>query len=357
MRHPPAWLLVAVLVGALHAAAATPATIDTIAGGGTRTDAPAQEGVPATALSLRALTAMALDGDGHLYLWDDRHGLLRVDARSGTASTVLNEGALGDEQVSALAIDTAGLVYIALGTSSRVIRLEPATGRLIVIAGDGTPGFAGDGGPAVAARLQAPCRLVLDTRGGLLVVDREAHRIRRVDLATRTIETVAGTGRAGFRGDGGVASRADLDEPVDVAVDAAGNAWIAEYANNRVRRIDATTGVITTVAGNGTRTLGLDGAQATASAMTPIAVAIDPAGALVVADGLGNRVRRIDPATGTVTSIVGRVSLIGFGGDGGPATDAQLSLPKGIAYDRAGNLFVFDRLNSRIRKVVFAREP
>ncbi|MBC7552704.1 MAG: T9SS type A sorting domain-containing protein [Taibaiella sp.] len=167
----------------------------------------------------------------------------------------------------------------------------------------------------------------------------------------QTISTFAGTGTAAFSGDGGAAASANVNTPFGVAADVAGNVYIADYNNNRIRRVDP-SGTITTIAGNGSGTYSGDGGQATAAAIHgPRSVAIDPSGNIAFSDYLNNRIRKINMSTGIITTIVGVGGAPGFSGDGGPATAAQVAFPFGIAYDGAGNLYLADNQNCRVRKV------
>jgi sugar lactone lactonase YvrE len=192
---------------------------------------------------------------------------------------------------------------------------------------------------------------VADAAGNLLIVDTRNHGIRRVDAATGVITTVAGTGVQGFGGDGGPATAATLNFPQQVVADAAGNLFIAESGNNRVRRVDAATGVITTVAGTGDWGYGGDGGPAAAATLAwPTGVAVDATGNLLIAEYGNSRVRRVDAATGIITTVAG-TGIPGHGGDGGPATSATLDTPHAMAVDEAGNLYIADPHDNRVRKV------
>ena len=212
-------------------------------------------------------------------------------------------------------------------------------------------GYGGDGGPAASAALDSPAGVAADAAGNLFIADTGNHRVRRVDAATGVITTVAGTGTFGYAGDGGPATSAALAIPSAVAVDAAGNLFIADAGNSRVRRVDAATGVITTVAGTGAPGYGGDGGPATGAALndpsgwrwTPRATCSSPTRAT-------SRVRRVDAATGVITTVAG-TGAAGYGGDGGPATAAALNYPAGVAVDAAGNLFIADTYNHRVRRV------
>ncbi|RMG45824.1 MAG: serine/threonine protein kinase, partial [Acidobacteria bacterium] len=225
------------------------------------------------------------------------------------------------------------------------------------VAGTGEPGFSGDGGPATAARLMNPSALALDAEGNLYIADVGNNRIRRVDRATGIITTVAGSGARGFAGDGGPATAAAFNGLRGLAIGPSGDLFVADFFNQRVRRISA-DGTITTVAGNGTfnisseQQLGDGGPASQAVVRWPIDVAVDQAGNLYIAENASHRIRRVTP-DGIITTVVGSGSPLfgGFSGDGGPARQARLNLPSGIAVDGSGNLYISDAGNFRVRKV------
>jgi serine/threonine-protein kinase len=244
-------------------------------------------------------------------------------------------------------VDRAGDLYIADTSNNRVRRVD-ADGRIITVAGTGQNGFSGDNGPATQAQLYYPEDVAIDGAGNLYIADRTNNRIRRIGTDGRII-TIAGTGQNGFSGDNGPATQAQFDGPFGVAVDATGNLYIASPGNSRVRRVD-THGRIITVAGNGQAGFSGDNGPATQAQLdTPARVAVDPAGNLYIADSYNNRVRRVD-TNGRITTVAGN-GQAGFSGDNGPATQAQLSNPYGVAVDAAGNLYVADCDNNRIRRV------
>ena len=247
-----------------------------------------------------------------------------------------------------VAFDAAGNLFIADEGSHRIFKVD-TSGQLTVVAGIGIFGFSGDGGPATSASLASPVSVALDGAGNLFITDQGNQRIRRVDAATGIITTVAGNGFGGFSGDGGPATSASLTNPFDVALDGAGNLFIADFSNSRIRKVD-TSGIITTVAGNGGFTFSGDGGPATsASLRSPTGVALDGAGNLFIADGGNFRIRKVD-TSGIITTVAGNGSSE-FSGDGGPATSASLTNPFGVALDGTGNLFIADEGSNRIRKV------
>jgi sugar lactone lactonase YvrE len=245
-------------------------------------------------------------------------------------------------------MDTAGNVYVADTSNQMVFKISPA-GVLTIVAGNGVTGFSGDGGPATMASLNAPNGPVVDPAGNVYFADRSNHRIRRVDTAG-VISTVAGSGTASFSGDGGPATAASLYYPRAVTIDAAGNLYIADQSNHRIRKVSSTTGIIATVAGTGVSGFSGDGGPATAAQLySPAAALLDAAGNFYIADQSNNRIRKV-AATGIITTVVG-TGISGFSGDGGPATAAQVYSPWGLALDAAGNLYIADQYNYRIRKV------
>ncbi len=249
-----------------------------------------------------------------------------------------------------VAVDATGNLYIA-DISNHRIRKVDSTGTITTVAGTGEFGFSGDGGPATAALLGTPSGVAVDGAGNLYIADISNHRIRKVD-STGTITTVAGTGEFGFSGDGGPASQAQINRPQGVGVDGAGNLYIADTLNNSIRKVDS-TGAITTVAGSGEFRDG--GPLSQTQLYSPRGVAVDGAGNLYIADTLNNRIRKVD-STGAITTIVG-TGESGFGGDGGLASQAQLYSPRGVAVDGAGNLYIADSDNHRIRKLTLLASP
>ena len=221
------------------------------------------------------------------------------------------------------------------------------TDNISTFAGSVEGGFTGDGGPANKAKLMWPWSLFLDERGVLYIADQGNQRIRRVGL-DGIIETIAGNGDAGFSGDGGLATEASFNSPADVAVDSEGNIYIADHGNDRIRRVDP-DGIITTFVGL-ERGFSGDGGLATEAELNrPDGVAVDKLGNVYIGDWNNNRVRKVTAFSGVITTIAG-TGEIGFGGDGGPATEAKLNWPSDIAIDGT-DIYIADTNNDRIRRV------
>ncbi|GIX45905.1 MAG: hypothetical protein KatS3mg131_0116 [Candidatus Tectimicrobiota bacterium] len=252
---------------------------------------------------------------------------------------------------SGVYVDGAGNLYIADRDNHRVRRVEASTGIISTVAGTGQAGYSGDGGAATAARLNKPSGVYVDGAGNLYIADRDNHRVRRVEASTGIISTVAGTGQAGYSGDGGAAVAARLNKPSGVYVDGAGNLYIADRDNHRVRRVEASTGIISTVAGSGVAGYSGDGGPAVAARLNkPSGVYVDGAGNLYIADRDNHRVRRVEASTGIISTVAGS-GVAGYSGDGGPAVAARLNKPSGVYVDGAGNLYIADRDNHRVRRV------
>ncbi|HEV2709300.1 MAG TPA: Ig-like domain repeat protein [Edaphobacter sp.] len=247
---------------------------------------------------------------------------------------------------SAIAYDSTGNLYIA-ETGNHVVRKVDTGGIVTTVAGTGTQGYACDNGPATAARLDSPQGLALDGNN-LYIADTHNQRIRRLDLTTGVIITIAGS-TVGFSGDNGPATAAQFNLPTALAVDANHNLYIADSRNHRIRRITP-AGVITTVGGNGIQGFGGDNGLATAASIdSPAGLAVDAAGDLYLSDTHNHRIRKIAAATGVITTIAGGEP--GLSGDGGPAVAATLALPHGLSIDSAGDIYIADTANHRIRRI------
>ena len=320
--------------------------------------------VPGTEVGLATPMNVAVDRAGNVYIADtENHRIRRVDGGSGVITTVAGTGAGGDggdggPATSArlafpagVAVDGAGNVFVADTNNHRIRRVDGGSGVITTVAGTGTRGASGDGGPGTSASLRFPHGVAVDGAGNVYVADTENHRIRRVDGDSGVITAMAGTGAEGFSGDGGPATSASLAVPRGVAVDGAGNVYVADLNNHRIRRVDGASGVITTAAGTGAAGFSGDGGPATSASLRfPFNVAVDEAGNVYVADTENQRVRRVDAGSGEMTTVAGSGGF-GFGGDGGPATSASFRYPWGVAVDRAGTVYVADGKNHRIRRV------
>ncbi|MET9931167.1 MULTISPECIES: RICIN domain-containing protein [unclassified Streptomyces] len=290
-------------------------------------------------------TPQASDAGGQ-----DAAAVIRAVAGTGIAGGAGDGGPALSAQLSyptGLAVDRAGALYAAEHGGHRVRKLT-TDGKITTITGTGTAGFGGDGGPAAAARLNKPRDVVVDADGTLYIADAENHRVRKV-TPDGTISTAAGTGTAGFSGDGGPATSARLNNPYALLLDSTGVLYIAEWGNNRIRKVTP-DGKISTIAGTGTAGYGGDNGPATSAHLRdPYGMTADSAGALYVADASNHRVRKITP-DGTITTVAG-TGTAGFSGDGGPATSARLDRPYGLAFDSTGTLYISDFKNHRVRKV------
>jgi sugar lactone lactonase YvrE len=270
----------------------------------------------------------------------------RVDVIAGTGGYgFYGDGGPATEALlwmpEGVAVDSTGNLYIAEFSNHRIRCVSP-NGIIETIAGGGPPGKfgrelgSGDGGPALRARLNCPHAMVVDSQGRLFVADWLDHRVRRI-TPDGMITTVTGMGKPGFSGDGGPAAKAMLSSPHGLAVDGAGNLLIADYANNRIRKVNA-EGTISTIAGGGTLGPTESGRASEVRLNLPTGIALDAAGNLYIAEQRGHCVRKMTPA-GVVTTIAG-AGKEGYSGDGGPATKAALRSPGPLAVDRAGALFI-----------------
>ena len=273
---------------------------------------------------------------------------------AGQAGYAGDGGAATQAQLNSpygIALDTANNLYIVDRLNACIRVVEAATGVIHTIAGTGQSGYAGDGGPAPLAQLQEPNDIVLDSHGRAFIADVQDHRVRVVDLASRIITTFAGTGEAGSSGDGGPASRATLLGPRALAFGTNGRPLYLLRNDHKVRRVDMRTGIIRTVAGTGERGYtGDHGAALQATFNGPKEIAVDSQDNIVLVDTENHCLRRIDAASGLVTTIAG-TGEPGGSGDRGPATEARLKRPHGACIDEVGNIYIGDSENHRVRFV------
>jgi sugar lactone lactonase YvrE len=247
----------------------------------------------------------------------------------------------------ALAFDAAGNMYIADNSNSRIRKIN-TSGIISTVAGSSINGYSGDGGPATSAKLNMPYGVAVDAAGNLYIADYFNHRVRKVNTSG-VISTFAGNGTFGYSGDGAAATSAQLYYPSGVAADAAGNVYIADNYNNCIRKVN-TSGIISTIAGTGLQGSTGDGGPATSATLyRPSSICVDAAGNIFIADYDNRRVRKVSN-TGTITAFAG-TGAGGFSGDGGQAALATFYNPSGVAVDPSGNVYIVDQNNSRVRKV------
>jgi len=355
-----AWRSALVLVSLLpHRTSAQ--SIDTLAGTG-KPDLTLANG-KALDINIAQPFGVELSPDGALFICEvGNHRLLRLDLEDGMLSTVSGTGKAaytgdgGDAAQAALhepyevRFDRDGNLYLVDMVGAVVRRVDAGTRRISTIAGTGETGFGGDGGPAVRASLRSPHSIALDGTGSLYIADIGNHRIRRVDLTSGLIETVAGTGEAKLPEDGVVATGKLLRGPRALAIDG-GTMWIALREGHSVWKMDLGTRKLTHVAGSGEAGYA-DGVGREAKFNGPKGIAVGPGGAVFVVDTENHAIRRLDPKTRAVTTVAGSGPKAGgYGGDGGPATSARLNRPHGIAVDAKGVLFIGDSENHRVRRV------
>ena len=329
---------------------------------GTGEEGYAGDGGPALEALIGEAYGCAFDTGDNLYICDGRtHTVRRIDKNTQVITTVAGTGESGYSgdggpataatmnNLYSLTVDSNGDIYIVDRFNAAIRKVEAATGIITTVAGTGEPGYGGDGGPGPLAQMREPNDCYLDGKGGLLIADIQDQRIRRLDLNTGIITTFAGDGEKRRAGDGGPTTEASVMGPRAVFVDSKGNAYIAEREGNGVRKVDA-NGVISTFAGTGEFGYSGDGGPAlTALWGAPKALRCDHRDDLIVVDTENNAVRFIDVETGIVTTIAGGHQ--GGDGDGGPATAAGLERPHGCGIDRQGKLFIADGINHRVRVV------
>ena len=334
--------------------------ITTVAGTGER--GYEGDGGPATAALLSEPFMCAFDTDGNLYLAEaTNHCIRRVDRDSGIIVTIAGTGEMGYSgdggpatqatfnQPYSLQVGTDGDVYVVDRLNYVIRKIEAATGIITTVAGTGEVGYGGDGGPATEAQFREPNDCFLDGRGGLLITDIQDQRVRRLDLASGVITTFAGNGVKERVGDGLSALEASILGARAVCMDGAGNTYIAEREGNGIRMVD-TRGMMHTLAGTGE--FGYDGDGGPAREATwgaPKAIRCDQAGNLLVVDTENHAIRLIDANTGIVTTIAG--GHLGGEGEGEEATSAGMDRPHGLDLDAAGNIYIADSNNHRVRVV------
>ena len=322
------------------------------------------DGGAATNAEFSSPDGVTVDNIGNLFIADSQNERIREIDTNGIITTMAGNGSYGYSEdgipatnatvyfPTSVALDSAGNLFIVCEGSDRICKVG-TNGIITKVAGGGYS-YPGDGGPANNAELSIPYGVAVDSANNLFIAEYGSQRIQKVDT-NGIITTVAGNGSFGFFGDGGAATDAELSFPRSVAVDSAGNLFIADSQNCCIRKVD-TNGIITTVAGNGSLGFFGDGGAATnANLSKPYGVSADGAGNLFIADYNNQRIREIN-TNGIITTVAGN-GTVGFSGDGGAAIDAALDWPTGVALDNAGNLFIADQGSQHIRKVWSMNQP
>ncbi len=314
----------------------------------------------ATSAELNTPSNVLFDKHGNMLIADASSHKIRKISTAGVITTFAGTGVAGSTgdggpatlgKLNApigIALDTNGNLFIA-EYSGHVVRKVDTMGIITKVAGTGSVGYSGDGGPATDAKLYAPYGVVVDKTGRIYFSDPGNQDVRSVD-ASGIISTIAGTGSGGYNGDGIPATDAELKNPAGIALSESGELFIADWMNRRIRKINS-SGIISTVAGNGATGNDGDGAQATLAKLNaPNGVSIDGDGNIYISDNYANVVRKVN-ASGIISTVAGNGTL-GYSGDGGAATAAQLNTPNS-AVDQGGNIYIADTHNHRIRKVTY----
>ncbi|MGA8214668.1 MAG: choice-of-anchor D domain-containing protein [Candidatus Sulfotelmatobacter sp.] len=336
--------------------------IQTVAGNGTQ--GYSGDSGPATSAELSSPAGVFVDESGDLFIPDGGNQVVReVVAATGDIETVAGNGktnTCGDGFPAASAClsapniaftDPVGNIFIADSGHSVIREVVAATGIIKTIAGNGVTGYSGDGGPPASAQLAAPEGVFVDNSGNIFIADSGNNVIRQVIASTGTIKTIAGTGIAGYSGDGGSARSAMLHYPSALFLDSSSNIFIADQGNRVIRKILAATGVIVTVAGDGTMGYSGDGGPATSAELGPTTgVFVDSSGNIFIADSNNNVVREVFADSGIIQTVAGN-GQCGFSGDGGPATSASICLPSSVFLDAAGNMFIPNSVIPEVREV------
>ncbi len=308
-------------------------------------------------------SGLCMDNFENIYIADAfNHAIRKINISTGIITTIAgtgNGGFNGDNIAATSAelavpgsvcTDSIGNVYVADGINHRIRKIDVSTGVITTIAGTGSQGYGGDGGPAINAKLNGPGGVSMDKNGNIYIADYWNERIRKIEASTGLIYTIAGIGVSGYSGDSGPATNAKISTPGQAFSDSYGNVFFTEVNNSTVRKVDAITGIITTVAGDGTQGYtGDNGPSENAKLNKPFGIFIDSVNNIYIDEWGNGTIRKIEGLTGIITTVAG-TGTQGFSGDGGPATNAMLK-PDGVWVDKFGTIFIADIDNNRIRKI------
>jgi sugar lactone lactonase YvrE len=324
---------------------------------GNGTPAFSGEGSSAVGASLQFPSCVAVGPGDVVYICDKANHRIRK-VQGGIITTVAGTGVAGfsgDGVATAVALKepediaiSGGILYFSDQENNRIRQINLGNNALTTLAGTGPSGFGGENVPGASSTLASPMGLAIASDGRIVFAERDAHRVRA--LGGGNLTTLAGDGVNSFGGDGGPGIDATFRLVEGVAQDAAGNLFVSDSGNNRIRKVDGATGIVSTIAGNGTTVFGVDGVPATVVGLDgPSDVVVDAAGNVIFSDTRHHRVRSVG-TDGNIHTVMGN-GVEGFSGDGGPAASAQLASPTGLAFDTAGNLYVADFSNHRIRMI------
>lgn len=357
------WITVCVTISTMCGLQASAATIQTVAGTGRETNNGNQG--PAAKFNIAQPFGVEVGPDGALYITEvGNHRVLRLDLEKQTITTVAGTGRKGYSGDGGLAtkaelnepyevrFDEDGNMYFVEMQNHVVRRVDAKTGRISTIAGTGRRGYSGDSGPATQATFNRPHSIALDAAGGLYIADIGNHRIRRVDLATGIVDSIAGTDEHRLPKNGQVAKGNPILGPRALCIDG-DTMWIALREGHSVWKLDLKKGALHHVAGTGKKSFSGDGGPANLSTFNgPKGIAVGPQGNVYVVDTENQAIRKIDVKTGTISTVAGQgPAHRGGAGDGGPATQAELDRPHGICVSNNGTIFIGDTLNHRVRSV------
>ena len=332
--------------------------ISTICGNGTNTST--GDGGLATAATTNFPTHMVVLGNGDKYIAEYAGNRIRkITAATGIITTIVGTGTAGYtgdgglatsaqiNNVTGMQVDANQDIYFSQDNVIRKVTIS--TGIITTIAGTGTSSFSGDGGAAISATFFSISSIDIDASGNIYLADRNNKRIRKIAASTNIVTTIAGTGVTGFSGDGGAATSATLDNIFGIALDPSGNLYLSLFGGSRIRKITTSTGIITTVAGTGTSSFSGDGGLATAATLNnPFGIDVNTSGDVFIADRSNLRIRKITVSTGIITTVAGNGSS--FGGDGGLATAAGL-YSNGVCISGT-DIYIPDSFNQRIRQII-----